>query len=81
MPDTQKQPETSLSQQALDDRAQRLMEDKDAESRTRVLTGMMDKVLTVVLLGWAVFQIDANMTGKLGAVRLRAAHVMFLLPL
>ena len=81
MPDKQNLPVEALSQQELDDKAQKLMADKDAESRTRVITGVMDKVLTVVLLIWAVFQVYANMTGKLGAVKLRAAHVMFLLPL
>ena len=65
----------------LDAKAQKLMEDKDSESRTRILTGRMDKVLTCVLVVWAIFQIWANTFGTLGAVKLRTAHVMFLLPL
>ena len=37
--------------------------------------------LTAVLLIWAAFQVWANMFGTLGAVKLRTAHIMFLLPL
>ena len=65
----------------LDAKAQKLMEDKDAENRTRILGGAMDKLLTVILVVWAIFQIWANTFGTLGAVKLRAAHIMFLLPL
>ena len=68
-----------MSSEALDARAQRLIEEKDAESRT--LIGGMDKVLTVLLVVWAVFQVWANTFGTLGAVKLRTAHIMFLLPL
>ena len=69
------------TEEGLDSRAQRLVEEKDADSRTRVYTGAMDKVLTAVLILWAVFQIWANTFGTLGAVKLRTAHIMFLLPL
>lgn len=65
----------------LDARAQQLMEDKDAESRTRILTGLLDKAFTAVLIIWAVFQIWINTFGTLGAVKMRTAHIMFLLPL
>ena len=65
----------------LDNKAQRLMEDKDAESRTRIFEGTLNKVFTVVLVIWAVFQVWANTFGTLGAVKLRTAHIMFLLPL
>ena len=65
----------------LDARAQQLMEEKDQESRTRVFTGAMDKLLTAVLIIWALFQVWANTFGTLGAVRLRTAHILFLLPL
>ena len=34
-----------------------------------------------MLLIWAAFQVWANMFGTLGAVKLRTAHIMFLLPL
>ena len=65
----------------LDATAQRLMEEKDQESRTRVLTGPLEKVFTLVLIVWAVFQVWANTFGTLGAVKLRAMHMLFLLPL
>ena len=62
-------------------KAQKLMEDKDAESRTRILVGPIESILTAVLIIWALFQLWANTFGTLGAVRLRTAHIMFLLPL
>ena len=68
-------------QTELDNKAQRLMEEKDSESRTRIFTGLMKKTLTIILVVWAVFQIWANTFGTLGAVKLRTAHIMFLLPL
>lgn len=70
-----------LTQSEIDSKAQRLVEEKDADSRTRVYTGAMDKVLTAVLVVWAIFQVWANTFGTLGAVKLRTAHIMFLLPL
>ena len=65
----------------LDRKAQELMEKTESDSRTRAYSGIMDHVVTVILAGFAVFQLWANMTGSLGAVRLRAAHIMILLPL
>ena len=75
------EPEKIVSQTELDDKAQKLVEDKDADSRLRVYIGPMEKALTAVLLIWAAFQVWANMFGTLGAVKLRTAHIMFLLPL
>ena len=66
---------------SLDRKAQELVEETESDSRTRVYSGIMDHVVTVILAGFAVFQLWANMTGSLGAVRLRAAHIMILLPL
>lgn len=63
----------------LDAKAQAL--EKDAENRTRILTGPLERAFTLVLIVWAVFQIWANTFGTLGAVKLRTAHIMFLLPL
>ena len=65
----------------LDAKAQKLMEDKDAESRTRILVGPVEKAFTAVLIIWAIFQVWANTFGTLGAVKLRTTHIMFLLPL
>ena len=44
------EPEKIVSQTELDDRAQKLVEDKDADSRLRVYIGPMEKALTAVLL-------------------------------
>ncbi len=65
----------------LDLRAQELMEEKDSDSRLRVYAGPMAAFVSTSLAGFAVFQLWANLTGTLGAVRLRAAHIMLLLPL
>ena len=64
-----------------DEKAKRLMEDKDTESRTRILEGTLEKVFALALIAFAVFEIWANTLGTLGAVKLRTAHIMFLLPL
>ena len=67
--------------QELEEKAQHLMEETDSDSRTRTYVGVMDGILTAVLVCFAIFQVWANLTGTLGAVKLRAAHVMVLLPL
>jgi len=64
-----------------DAKAKKLMQDKDVENRTRILTGPLEKAFTLVLIIWAIFQVWANTFGTLGAVKLRTAHIMFLLPL
>ena len=38
-------------------------------------------MVSLLMLGFALFQLWANLTGTLGAVKLRAAHIMILLPL
>ena len=65
----------------LDQRALSLMEEADSDSRTRVYSGVADKLLSVLLVGFALFQLWANLTGTLGAVKLRTAHILILLPL
>jgi len=77
---TQKLNQTGSADE-LNAKAQKLMEEKDAESRTRSFTGILEKLFTAVLIVWALFQIWANTVGTLGAVKLRTAHIMFLLPL
>ena len=62
-------------------KAQELMAETESDSRTRVYSGFMDDAVTVILAGFAGFQLWANLTGSLGAVKLRAAHIMILLPL
>ncbi len=71
----------SAGDEGIDLKAQELMEETDSDSRTRIYTGPMDKVLSVLLTCFALFEIWANLTGTLGAVKLRAAHVMILLTL
>ena len=65
----------------LDQKALELMEEADKDSRTRVYSGVADKLLSVLLVGFALFQLWANLTGTLGAVKLRTAHILILLPL
>ena len=73
--------EVKATQQELDERAQRLIEEKDSESRTRIFVGSLDKLFSVLLVVWAVFQIWVNTVGTMGAVKLRMAHIMFIVPL
>ncbi len=61
--------------------AQQHIEARDTESRTRVLTGPLGRVLTALLIAFALFELWANTVGTLGAVKLRMAHILFLLPL
>ena len=65
----------------LDQKTQNLMEEKDSDSRMRVYTGPMASAVSAILVIFTLFQLWANLTGTLGAVRLRTAHIMFLLPL
>ena len=65
----------------MEEKAQQLMEKKDSDSRMRSYAGGMDIFVTAVLVCFAVFQLWANGTGTLGAVKLRCAHIMLLLPL
>ena len=65
----------------LDQKTQNLMEEKDSDSRMRVYTGPMATAVSAILVIFTLFQLWANLTGTLGAVRLRTAHIMFLLPL
>ena len=57
------------------------MEEADSDSRTRVYGGVTGRLVSLLMLGFALFQLWANLTGTLGAVKLRAAHIMILLPL
>lgn len=71
-----------LSQQEQDEleqKAQKLLEEKDSESRTRTYTGPMGTALTILLCAWAVFQLYFTTFGVISAVNLRAFHCIFLL--
>ena len=65
----------------LDQKTQNLIEEKDSDSRMRVYIGPMATAVSAILVIFTLFQLWANLTGTLGAVRLRTAHIMFLLPL
>lgn len=60
-------------------KAQRLLEEKEAESRIRTYTGISGSILTVLLCLWAVFQLYYTTVGVISAINLRAFHCIFLL--
>ena len=66
-------------QRRLDEKARRMLEEKEAESRLRTYHGPMRKVLTVLLCFWALFQLYFTTVGVISAINLRAFHCMFLL--
>ena len=68
-----------LLKQEMDQRAQELLEEKEADSRTRTYTGPMGKALTVLLCVWTVFQLYFSTIGVMSAIHLRAFHCVFLL--
>jgi len=71
-----------LSQQEQDEleqKAQKLLEEKDSESRTRTYIGPMGTAITVLLCAWAAFQLYFTTFGVISAVNLRAFHCIFLL--
>lgn len=70
-----REPET----QELEEKAQKLLEEKEAESRTRTYEGVMGTILTVLLCIWTVFQLYFTTFHPMTAVDLRAFHCAFLL--
>ncbi|WP_317855795.1 TRAP transporter permease [Chakrabartyella piscis] len=60
-------------------RAQKLLEEKDAEMRVRTYIGKSDILITILFMIWAVFQLYANTIGAVDAMMLRAWHILFLL--
>lgn len=70
---------TRQEQEAVNAKAQQLLEEKEAESRIRTYTGPMGTLLTILLCAWAVFQIYYTTFGVISAVNLRAFHCAFLL--
>lgn len=63
----------------LEEKAQKLLEEKDSESRTRTYTGPMGTAITVLLCIWTVFQLYFTTLGTISAINLRAFHCIFLL--
>lgn len=64
-----------------DARTRSLMEEKETESRTRTLDGALGMAFSAILVGFALFELWANTVGTLGTMKLRMAHIQFLLPL
>ncbi len=64
---------------ALEKKARILLEEKDADAKTRTYSGPMASLLTVLLCCWAVFQLYYTTFGIISAVNLRAIHCFFLL--
>lgn len=65
--------------QELEEKAQKLLEEREAESRTRTYTGPMGVAVTVLLCLWTAFQLYFSTIGLISAVNLRAIHCIFLL--
>lgn len=63
----------------LEEKAQRLLEEREAESRTRTYTGPMGIAVTVLLCAWTVFQLYYSTFGFISAINLRAIHCVFLM--
>ena len=63
----------------VEETAQRLLEEKEAESRVRTYMGPTGKVITVLLCVWTVIQLYYSTIGLISATSLRAIHTIFLL--
>lgn len=63
----------------LDAKAQKILEEKEADSRMRTYTGPLGRVVAVLLCVWTAFQLYFTTIGAISAVNLRAIHCIFLL--
>lgn len=63
----------------LDAKAQKLLEEKEAEARMRTYKGPMGKVLVLLLCVWTAFQLFFTTIGAISTINLRAIHCIFLL--
>ena len=63
----------------LDEKARKMLEDKDADSRMRIYDGPLGKALIVLLCVWTAFQLYFTTVGAISAINLRAIHCIFLL--
>ncbi|MGI6704081.1 MAG: TRAP transporter permease [Clostridia bacterium] len=71
------QKKTNKNETAKD--AQRLLEEKDADMRTREYSGFFSTLVTALLIVWTIFQLYFNTLGVMDAITLRAYHALFLL--
>ena len=65
--------------EAMDEKAQQLLEETDADARMRSYDGMWGKIIVALLVAWAGFQLYFSTIGIISAMNLRAFHCMFLL--
>ena len=63
----------------MDEKAQQLLEETDADARMRSYDGMWGKIIVALLVAWAGFQLYFSTIGIISAMNLRAFHCMFLL--
>jgi len=71
--------EKQAPQENLEQKAQALLEEKEADSRMRTYVGPMSKLVIVLLCIWTVFQLYFTTLGAISAINLRAFHCIFLL--
>ena len=65
--------------ETIDEKAQQLLEETDADSRMRDYKGTWEKIIVALLIAWAGFQLYFSTIGIISAMNLRAFHCMFLL--
>lgn len=66
---------------ALEDKAQRLVAEKESEARTRHLRGNWNHAASVVAVSWSLFQMYVTTFSSMDAMTLRSLHIMFMLAL
>lgn len=71
--------ENKAAQEALDKKAQELLEEKDADARMRTYKGPLAKIIVGLLVVWSIFQVYFTTLGAISAINLRAIHCIFLL--
>jgi len=60
-------------------KAQKLLDEKEPDSKLRAYSGPLGQLITVLFLVWAVFQVYANTLGMVDAMALRTWHLFALL--
>jgi TRAP transporter 4TM/12TM fusion protein len=68
---------TALTEEELT--AQKLLGEKEPDTKLRTYRGVLGHLITVLFLIWAAFQIYANTLGMVDAMKLRTWHLFFLL--
>lgn len=68
-------------QQKLENQAQKILEEKDSEARTRSYVGVWENVVSIIAVIFALFQLSIASWLVMDAMTLRAWHILFLLTL